>query len=179
MWRVVNNSRSRSDGSGNAYCLEMVKTTDEGQVWDSENSNIWAGSDIETFLNGEFIDNLDQSIVPYLSTINYKTPKAYNNLTQYNITQDKITLPLPHEVTVTPRNEYMTMYGNIDPYWADHDNNNDRQTTSLSGSSNSLYWYGLLSSANANYVWWWSSNGVFGYDQASVSYNKIRARLYF
>ena len=29
MWRVVNNSRSRSDGSGNAYCLEMVKTTDD------------------------------------------------------------------------------------------------------------------------------------------------------
>lgn len=154
----------------------LRKDIAENRSWDSGSSNVLETSDIQAYLNGDWMNRYDPDVVQAIKQV--KIPYRQNGGSDgtdrngANGLSCKIFLLSGKEVGWdSSDNQYFPNDGAKLSYFLDGTGSsaNQKRVATLNGSA--TYWWLRSPHANyANYVWRVSYNGVYNYLFASNSY---------
>lgn len=163
------------DDSCNGTWL-LMKDCYEERVWQSSNVNKYESSEINTYLNGTFLNLFDSNIKNIIKQV--KIPYRKNggsdgtNLSGSNGLSCKIFLLSGYEVGWTSSDhQYFSQDGAKLSYFESGNETSakNKRIAYLNGSA-SLWWLRSPRTSNTYYVWFVNASGNYDYDDASYSY---------
>lgn len=154
----------------------LRKDIAENRVWDSGNSNVLEASDIQAYLNGDWLAKYDAGVQSAIKQI--KIPYRKNggsggtDQSGANGLSCKIFLLSGYEVGFTTSdNPYFPVDGaKLSCFESGNGSSANNKRIAKLGGSATLWWFRSPDANSTSYVWLVNSNGGYGSSQASSSF---------
>lgn len=153
----------------------LRKDIAENRVWDSGNSNVLEASDIQAYLNGDWLANYDAGVQSAIKQI--KLPYRKNggsggtDQSGGNGLSCKVFLLSGYEVGWTTSNsQYFPVDGAVLSYFQGTATTDAKRIAKLNGNADSLWWLRSPYMNNTSHVWSVLASGYYGNWNAGNAY---------